>query len=185
MDKHGLDTDAGKREPREMRVGVVGVFDGHGGEEASDMASKLFMDYFLLHTIFNIYKKMIAFNKEQDTDLQSKEGDESLQMKILREALLRTIHEIDLKFSEASVPLFHYVFEVIFLMTHLVFSLLSGSCSKQSSCRIHSHCCCYHRWSNFGWECWWLKGPSMLRKEEQISPSDSRSSFSLCCLGLC
>ena len=168
-----------------MRVGVVGVFDGHGGEEASDMASKLFMDYFLLHTIFNIYKKMIAFNKEQDTDLQSKEGDESLQMKILREALLRTIHEIDLKFSEASVPLFHYVFEVIFLMTHLVFSLLSGSCSKQSSCRIHSHCCCYHRWSNFGWECWWLKGPSMLRKEEQISPSDSRSSFSLCCLGLC
>ncbi|CBI25040.3 probable protein phosphatase 2C 51 isoform X1 [Vitis vinifera] len=95
--------DEGKREPREMRVGVVGVFDGHGGEEASDMASKLFMDYFLLHTIFNIYKKMIAFNKEQDTDLQSKEGDESLQMKILREALLRTIHEIDLKFSEEAV----------------------------------------------------------------------------------
>lgn len=94
-----LDTAAGKRD---LRVGVVGVFDGHGGEAASELAAKLFMDYFLLHAIFNSYKKMIVVDKEQDTDLGSKEGDESIGMKVLREALLRTIHEIDQTFSEAS-----------------------------------------------------------------------------------
>lgn len=36
----------------EVTVGVVAVFDGHGGAEASDMASKLLLEYFVLHTYF-------------------------------------------------------------------------------------------------------------------------------------
>jgi len=34
---------------KEVDVGVVAIFDGHNGAEACEMASKLFLDYFLLH----------------------------------------------------------------------------------------------------------------------------------------
>ncbi|KAI5412259.1 hypothetical protein KIW84_057064, partial [Lathyrus oleraceus] len=37
---------------REVVVGIVAVFDGHNGAEASEMASKLLMEYFVLHTYF-------------------------------------------------------------------------------------------------------------------------------------
>lgn len=37
---------------KEVVVGVVAVFDGHNGAEASDMASKLLLEYFVLHTYF-------------------------------------------------------------------------------------------------------------------------------------
>lgn len=30
----------------------MAVFDGHGGAEASEMASKLLLEYFILHTFF-------------------------------------------------------------------------------------------------------------------------------------
>lgn len=33
-------------------VGIVAVFDGHNGAEASEMASKLLLEYFALHTYF-------------------------------------------------------------------------------------------------------------------------------------
>ena len=33
-------------------MGVVAVFDGHNGAEASEMASQLFLDYFYLHVYF-------------------------------------------------------------------------------------------------------------------------------------
>lgn len=37
---------------KQVTVGVVAVFDGHNGAEASDMASKLLLEYFALHTYF-------------------------------------------------------------------------------------------------------------------------------------
>ena len=40
-----LDFDAGKNGLEEGTVGVMAVFDGHGGKEASEMASKLLLDY--------------------------------------------------------------------------------------------------------------------------------------------
>jgi len=46
---------------KEVDVGVVAIFDGHNGAEASEMASKLFLDYFLLHVYFlldGIYSMM-------------------------------------------------------------------------------------------------------------------------------
>lgn len=33
-------------------MGIVAVFDGHNGAEASETASKLFLDYFYLHVYF-------------------------------------------------------------------------------------------------------------------------------------
>lgn len=36
----------------EVTVGIVAVFDGHNGAQASDMASRLLLEYFTLHTYF-------------------------------------------------------------------------------------------------------------------------------------
>ncbi|KAJ6773828.1 PROTEIN PHOSPHATASE 2C 51-RELATED [Salix purpurea] len=36
----------------EDTVGIVAVFDGHGGKEASEMGSKLLFDYFKVHLVF-------------------------------------------------------------------------------------------------------------------------------------
>lgn len=43
---------AGVKGITEVTVGVVAVFDGHNGAEASEMASKLLLQYFTLHTFF-------------------------------------------------------------------------------------------------------------------------------------
>ncbi|KAI5414395.1 hypothetical protein KIW84_040047 [Lathyrus oleraceus] len=77
---------------REVVVGIVAVFDGHNGAEASEMASKLLMEYFVLHTYFLL-----------DAMLQnvfSANFDDSFHLEILKEALLRAIHDIDVRFSE-------------------------------------------------------------------------------------
>lgn len=37
---------------KEVAVDIVAVFDGHNGAEASEMASKLLLEYFVLHTYF-------------------------------------------------------------------------------------------------------------------------------------
>lgn len=42
----------GRNGIRESSVGIVAVFDGHNGAEASEMASKLLLEYFTLHTYF-------------------------------------------------------------------------------------------------------------------------------------
>uniref|UniRef100_M1BRZ9 Protein phosphatase 2C 51 n=1 Tax=Solanum tuberosum TaxID=4113 RepID=M1BRZ9_SOLTU len=44
----------------EASVGIAAVFDGHGGKEASEMASQKFFDYFLLHVVFNTYKNLFS-----------------------------------------------------------------------------------------------------------------------------
>ncbi|KAM1014298.1 hypothetical protein TB2_044123 [Malus domestica] len=105
----------------EVRVGVAAVFDGHNGAEASDMASKLFLEYFVLHTYFLLDASLSAESSETPT-LQNWHGlldrgqldiarfkhslqanlDHSFRFDILKEALLRAVHDIDAKFSKAA-----------------------------------------------------------------------------------
>ncbi|XP_011079915.1 uncharacterized protein LOC105163310 isoform X1 [Sesamum indicum] len=37
---------------KEVKVGIMAIFDGHNGSEASEMASELLVEYFVLHTYF-------------------------------------------------------------------------------------------------------------------------------------
>ncbi|XP_059311556.1 uncharacterized protein LOC132063131 [Lycium ferocissimum] len=110
----------------EVTVGVVAVFDGHNGAEASEMASKLLLQYFTLHTFFLLdatfsvlSRKMIGLlpnERGQSTlrDLNWKLDelnfgrlkltvssiiDQSFHLEVLREALLRAIDDIDSAFS--------------------------------------------------------------------------------------
>ncbi|XP_057514965.1 putative protein phosphatase 2C 76 isoform X2 [Actinidia eriantha] len=108
---------SGENGPKNINVGVVAVFDGHIGKEASEMASKLFMDYFYLHSVFGLHKNWLSEKEEQDIDeeselhssnLGSSEGilpviwDGSAHMQILKEALVKTLNDIDSTFTEAT-----------------------------------------------------------------------------------
>lgn len=50
--KFCVDDGAGPSGLTEVIVGIMAVFDGHNGAEASEMASKLLLEYFVLHTYF-------------------------------------------------------------------------------------------------------------------------------------
>ncbi|KAA8543285.1 hypothetical protein F0562_021220 [Nyssa sinensis] len=115
----------------EVMVGMVAVFDGHNGAEASEMASKLLLEYFTLHayflldTTFSIISKKsvgrLPNNGEQDIVSEAFNWDEldqhvsdlgrfklkmsaifdgSFHLEILKESLLRAIHDIDATFSK-------------------------------------------------------------------------------------
>ncbi|TXG63715.1 hypothetical protein EZV62_010709 [Acer yangbiense] len=81
---------------KEVTVGIIGVFDGHGGKEASEMASNCLSDYFYLHSVFKMYKLMLQYTVAES---------ESLHLEVLKQALLSSIHDIDTKFTQASITL--------------------------------------------------------------------------------
>ncbi|XP_039048274.1 probable protein phosphatase 2C 51 isoform X2 [Hibiscus syriacus] len=117
---------------KEVIVGVVAVFDGHNGAEASEMASKLLLEYFALHTYFlldatfsfvlkkqsgwlpNVAERDIGFQVLNWDEVIGRHGlnferfkfsvpenlDDSFHLDILKEALLRAIHDIDATFSK-------------------------------------------------------------------------------------
>uniref|UniRef100_A0A0D9XTM4 protein-serine/threonine phosphatase n=1 Tax=Leersia perrieri TaxID=77586 RepID=A0A0D9XTM4_9ORYZ len=114
---------------KEVDVGVVAVFDGHNGAEASEMASKLLLEYFLLHVYFLLdgiysimfrkstgkltYKEASILNNVLNLykEDQSNHGkgscwtspailDRSFHMEVLKESLLRAVHDVDLTFSK-------------------------------------------------------------------------------------
>ncbi|XP_073223698.1 uncharacterized protein [Cicer arietinum] len=118
---------------KEVVVGIVAVFDGHNGAEASEMASKLLLEYFVLHTYFLLDATYSVMSKASGTLLHRSDYDhvnilhrwkellgsqsherhserfqntfsanfgDSFHLEILKEALLRAIHDIDAKFSE-------------------------------------------------------------------------------------
>lgn len=115
----------------EVTVGVVAVFDGHNGAQASDMASRLLLEYFTLHTYFlldttfsvllgNYVGRLPSkgeegyfFRKFKQEELDqhvvnlgrfkldlSAISDGTFHLKILREALLKSLHDIDSVFAK-------------------------------------------------------------------------------------
>ncbi|KAL7198730.1 hypothetical protein ACSBR2_021101 [Camellia fascicularis] len=48
----------------EVTVGIMAVFDGHNGAEASEMASKLLLEYFMLHTFFLLDTTFLFLSKK-------------------------------------------------------------------------------------------------------------------------
>lgn len=69
---------------RTHRIGAVAVFDGHGGSSASDIASKIFLDRFMLNINNSI---------EQSSDLKE----------ILKSSLVKTINDIEAEFSQVAL----------------------------------------------------------------------------------
>ncbi|XP_009769198.1 putative protein phosphatase 2C 51 isoform X2 [Nicotiana tabacum] len=96
----------GEDGPNEASLGIAAVFDGHGGKEASEKASQKFLDYFLLHVVFNTYKKLFSHSKEHEEagqySLKFKVDEESTHG-ILEKAFLRTIQDIDSEFSQEAL----------------------------------------------------------------------------------
>ncbi|KAL5204664.1 hypothetical protein ABZP36_009535 [Zizania latifolia] len=117
---------------KEVDVGVIAVFDGHNGAEASEMASKLLLEYFLLHVYFLLdgiysimfrkstgkltYKEVTILNNVLNLykEDQSNHGkgscwtspvilDRSFHMEVLKESLLRAVHDVDFTFSKEAL----------------------------------------------------------------------------------
>ncbi|KAL6007246.1 hypothetical protein ACLOJK_032742 [Asimina triloba] len=103
---------------REMNVGMIAVFDGHNGAEASEIASKLLLEYFFLHIyflldgIYSVALKKLAEKSpngvQQDYIFHLQRSkltfpsifDETFHLEILKESLLRTVRDIDTTFSK-------------------------------------------------------------------------------------
>ncbi|KAH0884293.1 hypothetical protein HID58_060389 [Brassica napus] len=124
----------GKSGTKDVLVGIAAVFDGHNGAEASDMASRLLLDYFALHINFLLdatFSSMTTTRKlligrlpsnadhpviplrdeimhlyNLDANMQTRRDslplkfDDSLHLDIIKEALLRAIHDIDATFTK-------------------------------------------------------------------------------------
>lgn len=54
MSSHAIIQLAGKMIIKDVDIGIIAIFDGHNGAEASEMATKLLMEYFLLHVYFQL-----------------------------------------------------------------------------------------------------------------------------------
>ncbi|KAM0030919.1 putative protein-serine/threonine phosphatase [Helianthus debilis subsp. tardiflorus] len=115
---------------RDTSVAIVAVFDGHNGAEASEMASKMLLEYFTLHTSFlldttfsflsNISKGMLPNKGGHDYASQmpgehlgdyalhtgrikftlSNIFSEDFYLEILKESLLKAIDDIDVAFGK-------------------------------------------------------------------------------------
>ncbi|GMN48860.1 hypothetical protein TIFTF001_018029 [Ficus carica] len=86
---------------KEVIVGVVAVFDGHNGAEASEMASKLLLEYFILHTYFLLDATYSSvFKKSMGGLVNSRDGDTVFQLLNWDEVLRH--HDLDL----GSIPCF-------------------------------------------------------------------------------
>ncbi|XP_020099781.1 uncharacterized protein LOC109718161 isoform X2 [Ananas comosus] len=104
---------------KEVDLGMVAVFDGHNGSEASDMASMLLLEYFLLHVYFlldGIYSVVLKRPKEMLTFDQ-----ENLLQQVLNVNRGQSFHFIDWESSSLILP---SIFDGAFHMEVLKESLL-------------------------------------------------------------
>ncbi|KAF2566666.1 hypothetical protein F2Q68_00025865 [Brassica cretica] len=104
----------GKSGTKDVLVGIAAVFDGHNGAEASDMASRLLLDYFALHINFLLdatFSSMTTTRKLLIGRLPSNADhpviplrDELMHLYNLdanmQLTLLRAIHDIDATFTK-------------------------------------------------------------------------------------
>lgn len=115
----------GKSGTKDVLVGIAAVFDGHNGAEASDMSSRLLLDYFALHLNFLLdatFSSLTTTTRKligrlpsngdhpvipplRDEIMQFRDSlplnfDDSLHLDIIKEALLRAIHDIDATFTK-------------------------------------------------------------------------------------
>ncbi|KAF5936733.1 hypothetical protein HYC85_024239 [Camellia sinensis] len=87
----------------EVTVGIMAVFDGHNGAEASEMASKLLLEYFMLHTFFLLDTTFLFLSKKSMRRFELSPSaifGGSFHLEILKESLLRAIRDIDATFSK-------------------------------------------------------------------------------------
>lgn len=88
----------------EVLVGIVAIFDGHNGSEASDMASKLLLEYFILHTYFLLDATFPSFLKTYIGRLLNKEVNTfSSRLFKDRESIMRFIDHERLKHESPEI----------------------------------------------------------------------------------
>ncbi|KAJ0974079.1 hypothetical protein J5N97_016044 [Dioscorea zingiberensis] len=103
----------GKRGVEEISVSLVAVFDGHNGDEASDLASKLLLEYFSLHLYFTldlIYSSAVkrsteglTYNGVQNLIFQELNFDEGQRLHYIGSGRSREALAKDLKSGSTAI----------------------------------------------------------------------------------
>lgn len=103
---------------RDTSVGIVAVFDGHNGAEASEMASKLLLEYFTLHTYFLLDNAFSFLSKTSRGMLPNKgEHDHASRMLSWDEKLGEHVLHIGRSHSLSLLP--------SLLLSHIVYNVTS------------------------------------------------------------
>lgn len=105
----------GNLDQENLKIGVAAMFDGHGGEEASELAVQLLPHYLQLHISFLSQKEMEPFEDTHSMassfgmELNSLEThvrrsmNKSKTMEVIQEAILLTVRDIDSTFSQVAL----------------------------------------------------------------------------------
>ncbi|KAL5561831.1 hypothetical protein UlMin_031578 [Ulmus minor] len=88
---------------KEVMVGVVAVFDGHNGAEASEMASKLLLEYFVLHAYFLLDATYSSLFKRSARMLQDGREDSTISQLLNWDEILNR-HDLDVKRFKHPLP---------------------------------------------------------------------------------
>ncbi|KAI4341751.1 hypothetical protein MLD38_026436 [Melastoma candidum] len=92
----------GKLGLEEVTVGIMAVFDGHNGAEASELASKHLFEYFLLHAYFLLDSTILTAWKKSWGMLATKgEHDPFRVLHWDDDTNFRNIHTVRMKFSSS------------------------------------------------------------------------------------
>ncbi|KAG8377230.1 hypothetical protein BUALT_Bualt08G0006700 [Buddleja alternifolia] len=88
-----------------IKLGLVAVFDGHIGEEASDMVSKIFLPKFRINILNSNHPKYYnPLNNLIEPDTSNFNIIEEINyMEVLKESLVSTIMDVDVEFSKEAV----------------------------------------------------------------------------------
>ncbi|XP_023773030.1 uncharacterized protein LOC111921679 isoform X1 [Lactuca sativa] len=120
---------------RDTSVGIVAVFDGHNGAEASEMASKLLLEYFTLHTYFLLDNAFSFLSKTSRGMLPNKgEHDHASRMLSWDEKLgEHVLHIGRIKFTSSTI--FNGAFHLEILKEALLRAIddIDAAFSKEAS----------------------------------------------------
>ncbi|KAK4492510.1 hypothetical protein RD792_003321 [Penstemon davidsonii] len=121
---------SGEDGAEEITIGIAAIFDGHGGDEASEMASRKLLGYFYMHVMSYAYERASPINKENDQAHTVNSSQRKLPMidrrsllRILEEALLKTIQDIDTEFTKACLSIHFFIIDCSYntLLVSLVY----------------------------------------------------------------
>jgi len=107
-------------------VGIAAVFDGHNGAEASDMASKLLLDYFALHINFLLDATFSAMTRKLIGRFPTK-GDHSVILHGVSRDEIMYLYNLDFQMQLSAFSFyFSFVYQVVIFASLQCPNFLAG-----------------------------------------------------------
>lgn len=121
--------NAGSDGITEVTVGVVAVFDGHNGDEASEMSSKLLLQYFTLHTFFLLDATFSVLSRKMIGLLPNERG--------------HTLQDLELNVGRCLLQTYTLFFFILHLKENMIFLFFTKLTLINFETFKHGKCCLY------------------------------------------